>query len=123
MDEYKKSKGMTTAELALRLGTTLGTLNAYLYRATIKPSLEFLQGAASLAGCSVSEFIDDPGSKPAGIDLSGYSDIDRYRFEQMIRILSNKAFSDADKDLMLEDLRNRAKAIERNTEPMPRFLR
>jgi len=39
----------------------------YLYRKSGKPSIEKLQRAASLFGCSVTEFVDDPGAEIEGL--------------------------------------------------------
>jgi transcriptional regulator with XRE-family HTH domain len=71
---YRKAKGITRKQLAVELGLKDATLDGYLYGSVGKPSIEVLQLAASLFGCSVLEFVDDPGDDlegaAAGLQLS-----------------------------------------------------
>jgi transcriptional regulator with XRE-family HTH domain len=111
-DRYKAAHKLTTKKVAELLHTTLGTLNAYLYRKTAKPSLEFLQNAALVFGCSVSIFIDDPGAdRPTSVDLSPYSEIDRYRFDQIVHTLDDPRLSDDDRQMLFEDFKRQANWI------------
>lgn len=111
-DRFKAGEQLTSKDAAITLGTTIGTMNAYLYRSTAKPSLDFLQNAAKIFGCSVSLFIDDPGAdRPTAADLSSYSEIDRYRFDQIVHTLGDARLSDADKQMLFEDLKSRANWI------------
>jgi transcriptional regulator with XRE-family HTH domain len=67
---YRKTKGITLDQFAVELGLKRDTLNGYLYGKVGKPSLEVLQVAASLFGCSLLEFVDDPGDESAELLLS-----------------------------------------------------
>ena len=64
---YRKTKGITLDQFAVELGLKRDTLNGYLYGKVGKPSLEVLQLAASLFGCSILEFVDDPGDDVEGL--------------------------------------------------------
>jgi transcriptional regulator with XRE-family HTH domain len=76
-DAWKKARQLTTAEASGTLQVTEGTLKALLYRKTYKPGLEILQRAAAVFGCSVSEFIDDPGASAGGVDVAELRPEDR----------------------------------------------
>ena len=66
--EYQDRTGRTQAEVAEDLGTTYGTLRWWL--AGVRPPKNAnLQNIVAVLGppCSMAEFIDDPGSPPAGL--------------------------------------------------------
>lgn len=100
---YKSANGGTTEDVAVLLGSTKGTLNAYLYRKDTKPSLEFLQRAAALMGVSVTMFIDDPTPNSPGVDLSTLDPLDRARFGRMVQAIGGGVLTEDDKDALFED--------------------
>ena len=67
-----KKEGLTMTEVAEKLGTTYNTLRQYISvaRKDTRPSLEFIQRAAALFECSVTEFIDNPGEPMQGLALA-----------------------------------------------------
>lgn len=107
LKKYKKAQGITAKGAAERFGTTVGTLNAYLSRKDTQPSLEWLQTACGVMGISVSQFIDDPGAdRPSTLDLSSFSEIDRYRFDQIIHELGDEKLTDEDRQMLFEDFKS-----------------
>lgn len=84
MDEWRKRQGLTIAETAGQLGLTYNTLRQYTSpaRRDTKPSIELLQKATTLFGCSLTEFVDDPGAPPDGAAPDS-SEVDRF----MLRII------------------------------------
>ncbi|MCL1908887.1 MAG: helix-turn-helix transcriptional regulator [Holophagaceae bacterium] len=50
-----------------KLGINLFTYRNYLYGSK-KPGIKTLKAAARLFGCSITEFVDNPGAPPPGID-------------------------------------------------------
>lgn len=107
LKEYGKAQSLTQAEVATQLGLTLSTLRMYLYDTTRRPTQRTLEKASQLFGCSVTEWIDDPGAeRPGGVDLSNESPIDRYRFDQMLIAMSDKSLSDVDRQILFEDFMN-----------------
>lgn len=101
---YQARTGKTQAQVAEDLGTSYGTLRFWL-SGTRRPELPTLQKFASVFqdGCTVSEFFDDPGAAPAGIDLSSYSEVDRHRLLRMIQAISDDSLSTEDRDICVED--------------------
>lgn len=63
---HRKVSGLKLGEIAPLIGLKESTLKDYLYRNDAKPSLEVLQAASTLFGCSLLEFVDDPGGQPPG---------------------------------------------------------
>lgn len=68
LQEYSARTGLKHDQIAEALGVTRGSLRAYAY-GTKKPGIKFLQSAASLFGCSVTVFVDDPGGPQVMPDL------------------------------------------------------
>jgi transcriptional regulator with XRE-family HTH domain len=102
---YQEKTGKTQAEVAADLGMALASLRQLLYQKARQASLETCQKAATLFGCSVTEFIDDPGSKPGGVDLpSDASPIQRWWFEQSIQALGDEELDDDDRRSIFDDL-------------------
>ena len=114
---YKNERGVNSVGLAEDLGTTVGTLNAYLYRKDTRPSLEFLQNAARLFGSSVTLFIDDPGGLPEGFRLSDDATPgQRYLVERSLQCLTDHDLTDEDRRQIVDDMiraADRLKAINR----------
>lgn len=87
---YRSSAGVKLADVADSIGLKEQTLKDYLYRKDVKPSLEVLQKAASTFGCSVTEFIDDPGaSVPPGINPAEWAET-----SERTRVLASAMFQD-----------------------------
>ena len=72
--EYQQRTGKTQAEVAKNLDTTYGTLRFWL-SGVRPPKKENLQLAAALFGCSITEFIDDPGNPLPGIDPLAWASV------------------------------------------------
>jgi len=63
---YQVKTGKTQAQVADDLGVSLPTFRNYLYGSKT-PGLATIQKAAVLFGCSITEFVDDPGAEaPTG---------------------------------------------------------
>lgn len=108
--EYRTTQKITLAKVAELVGLEESTLKDYLYKRHIKPSLEVLQKAAALFGCSVTEFLDDPGAEIAGQDLSGLSESKRFAARVMMEDMKAEDLSDEDILTLMEDHR---RALER----------
>ena len=72
--EYRSKHHLTPDEMAMRLGLKPSTYTGYLYKKKGKPGVEVLQLAAGLFGCSVLEFMDDPGAPVAGVGAESFSE-------------------------------------------------
>ena len=68
LKEYQGRTGRTQVQVADDLGTTYGTLRFWL-SGTRPPNRENLHRAATVFGCSITDFIDDPGA-----DVPGYGE-------------------------------------------------
>jgi transcriptional regulator with XRE-family HTH domain len=87
---HRVKAGVKLADIAESIGLKEQTLKDYLYRKDVKPSLEVLQKAAVNFGCSITEFIDDPGaSAPPGIDPDQWSEA-----SERTRVLASAMFQD-----------------------------
>jgi transcriptional regulator with XRE-family HTH domain len=80
--EYQARTGVTQDGVAEVLGTTTGTLRGWLYNRKRRPSFDTLQAAAALFGCSVTEFVDDPGAPPEGAPVDA-TEFDRFMLRAM----------------------------------------
>lgn len=103
LKEYQKQTGKTQAQAAIDLGLSLDGLRQILYQKKRRARLDTCQRAASVFGCSVTEFLDDPGANPAGVDLSTHTPMDRYRFGRMIESMNELPLTEEDKDILFED--------------------
>jgi transcriptional regulator with XRE-family HTH domain len=75
LTRYRKERGITLDQVALELGLTRNSLMGYLYKKDgARPGLDKLQKAAALFGCSVTEFLDDPGAPVPGVAPQGYGE-------------------------------------------------
>ena len=86
---YQDSTGKTQAETSADLGVELGSLRFWLYQKKRKPSFDTLQKAAALFRCSITDFIDDPGTPQAGIDQMAWSEV-----SERTRVLASAMFQD-----------------------------
>ena len=88
LKKYQEATGKTQALVAVDLGTTYGTLRFWL-SGTRPPKVENLQKAAFLFGCSVTEFLEDPGNVPAGLDPNNWAEA-----SERTRVLASAMFED-----------------------------
>lgn len=94
---------VTHKQIAKSLGISEGHLRNVLYRPTYTLSVDALQRAARLFGCSITEFIDDPNIKPAGQELTGLSDQARFFAIVLVKDLVSGDLSDDDRQELWED--------------------
>lgn len=66
VEGFRDREGMTNESVAPLLGTTSGTLHAWLYGKGPRPRLESLVKAAEVLGCDLAEFYPT-GELPAGL--------------------------------------------------------
>jgi len=97
-------EGRTQEWVADQLGLSLSHFRNSLYRPEKRLGVDALSKSAGLFGCSVAEFVDDPGASPAGIDLSNESPLNRFWFNRMIQALSDSILTDDDRAILFEDL-------------------
>jgi transcriptional regulator with XRE-family HTH domain len=108
VEAYQAETGENHLQIAERLGVSLSTFRNWLYGQKT-PGFKAKQRAALLFGCDVNEFIDNGGAdRPTSVDLTTFSEIDRYRFDQIIKTLGDERLSDNDRQMLFEDLRSRA---------------
>ena len=70
--EYQAKTGEGQRTISEKLGINLFTYRNYLYGSK-KPGIKTLKAAARLFGCSITEFVDDPGAPPPGIDRNAWA--------------------------------------------------
>jgi len=121
LKEYQARTGKTQAQVAKDLGTTYGTLRFWL-SGTRPPRVENLQAAVILFGngCSLSEFIDDPGKEIAGVDVTQLSEKRRFLAGLMFEGITAEGLSDEDAQLLYEDWLanlNRLRALKARMRP------
>jgi len=104
LEGYLSEHDKTQAEVCDLLGIKLTYLRNTLYRSDKRLSVDILSKAAAIFGCSVTEFIDDPGSAPGGIDLSAISPNDRFRCERAFKILTVEDLTDSQHQMLLAEL-------------------
>jgi len=74
------------------------------------PPEEVKRKAAEIFGCSIFEFVDDPGGQAAGQDLTGLSDKRRFLARLMLEDLRAEDLTDEDVKILMED---HQRALER----------
>ena len=106
--QYQSDTGATQAKIAEELGTTVGTLRQWLYNKTRQPELETLQRLAGFFKVPVTDFIDNPGEKVIGHDLTNLSDQARFLLTMIVKDYAAEDLSDEDRRFLAEDyLRSR----------------
>lgn len=100
--EYQARTDKTQAEVASELETTYGTLMFWL-SGSRPPKRENMQRAAALFGCSVTEFMDDPGATVAGRSTADLSEARRFVSGQMFKDITADDLSDEDAMVLYED--------------------
>ncbi len=106
VDAFKAKKALLSKEMAAELGLKPSTLNAYLYDPRTRPSEEMLRRAAILFGCSILEFMDDPGAAPGGQSLADFSEQSRFFANLIIKDLKAEDLSDDDRRILFEDFQH-----------------
>lgn len=88
LKRYQEVTKKTQAQVADDLGTTYGTLRFWL-SGTRPPKVENMKKAATLFGCRVTDFIDDPMEVPPGIDPEKWTQV-----SEKSRVLASAMFED-----------------------------
>ena len=92
LEQYRERTGATIAEVAKLLGVSESSVYSYCSRETSQPSENTKKAAAKLFGCPITEFIDDPGSPPPGIDPERWAEA-----SERSRVLASAMFEDLTK--------------------------
>lgn len=100
--KYKKEHRIKHEDVAHRLDIKIAYLRNLLYGQK-KPSFEFIQRAAALFECKLTEFIDDPGEKIAGEDASSLTPKRRFLAQMMFERYSSEDLTDEDAELLFQD--------------------
>lgn len=116
IEAFKEQMGAETGrkillrDVAQMLGLKESTLYGYMYAPDTMPSLQVLQRASALFGCTVIEFIDDPGGGRLGQDLSYLSPQARFLADLTLKDLAAGDLTDDDRRFLWED---HIRAVER----------
>jgi transcriptional regulator with XRE-family HTH domain len=122
--QYCKENDLLTARGAVKLPVVADlfnlcehTLKQFLqYKARARPHLDTLTHIAGVLGCSVSEFVDDPGEPPPGMQQEQWAEL-----SDQERAFASTMYSDITRqDLSLAEKRAFFTAYE---ELRDRFLR
>jgi transcriptional regulator with XRE-family HTH domain len=105
-DQFKVVEGIASKVLAERLRLRPSTLNQYLYNPRTRPSEDVLRRAAILFGCSILEFLDDPGSSFESQVLSPLTEQSRFFATLIIKDLKAEDLSDDDRRILFEDFQH-----------------
>lgn len=81
VNAFRKANGLSRPEVAQRLGIDDGSLHSLMYDKSRGYSLDLLKRAAALFGCSLHEWIDDPGGAPP--EMAEASELDRFMARTM----------------------------------------
>jgi transcriptional regulator with XRE-family HTH domain len=96
--DYQTKSGETQGVISGKLGINPFTYRNYLYGSK-KPGIKTLKAAARLFGCSITEFIDDPGISPPGIDKEPWASASEWDRALGRAILEDlKSIQDDEKD-------------------------
>lgn len=99
---YRERAGKTNAQVAVDLKTTPGTLKFWL-SGTRPPHIESLQWAATVFGCSVTEFVDDPNQEVAGQSTEGMSEKGRFLSSLMFDKFNAPDLTDEDREILFKE--------------------
>jgi len=99
-----KATGQNQEQFADALGVARSSLRFWMYQRKRRPSFEVLKNAAAVLGCSVTEFVDDPGrAQVPGVGQetwAGASERDRLISQAMFADISADDLSEEDKDML-----------------------
>ncbi|MDR2697139.1 MAG: helix-turn-helix domain-containing protein [Holophagales bacterium] len=97
LEKYQAKTGKKQAEVAEDLNMSLHGLRQILYQKGRRCSFETAQRASALFGVSVTEFMDDPGAPPYGMDQEKWAAI-----RERDRVIASAMFSDITADQLTE---------------------
>jgi hypothetical protein len=101
---HLKKTGETQAQFAQdHLGLSLSHFRNCLYRDEKRLGVDALSTSAGLFGCSVSEFIDDPGAEVAGQTTDGLSEKSRFLASLMFDKFKSSDLTDDDREILYQD--------------------
>jgi len=118
---FRKASGKRLQEVAELLGLKESTLKDYLYREDVRPSLQVLQQAAALFGCSVTEFIDDPGAQIAGLDPGDLGQLSAAKRAVMNMVFQRLKHGDVTDEQAMQYLKGLDVLVELGKVRKPRF--
>jgi len=117
---YHEATGQSHEQMADAMGVARSSLRFWLYQRKRRPSFEVLKRAAAVLGCSVTEFVDDPGSVQApGVDQdawSGASERDRHIIQTVFADLTAADFTDEDKGMLFAAWKSEVAKLRRYRE-------
>jgi transcriptional regulator with XRE-family HTH domain len=119
--QYCKTNGLLTPRGAVKLPVVADkfnlceqTLKQFLqYKSRARPHLDTLTYIAGVLGCSVSEFVDDPGEPPPGMQRGQWAELseqERGYVSEMWADMTRKDLSPAEKQALFhayEETRDR----------------
>ena len=115
LGEYQAKTGKNQLQAAADLGVARSSLRFWLYQRRRGPSLDVLRRASALFGCSVTEFIDDPGAAKlpgvADADWAGASEWDRLMAKSIFQDVTGDDLSMAEKEAVLKAYRAAKKMV------------
>jgi hypothetical protein len=97
LEKYQVKTGKKQAEVAEDLNMSLHGLRQILYQKGRRCSFETAQRASALFGASVTEFLDDPGAPPPGVDQEKWAVI-----SERDRVIASAMFADITADQLTE---------------------
>ena len=100
---HLKLKGETQAQFAALLGLSLTHFRNGLYREEKRLGVDALSQSAGIFGCSVSEFVDDPGAEIAGQTTEGLSEKSRFLASLMFDKFKASDLTDEDREILYQD--------------------
>lgn len=96
--QYRQANRCKLEDVAAGIGLKDSSLKDYLYRKDVKPSIEVLQNASRLFGCSLTEFVDDPAGALSGVatseEMAKLTEAKRLVAKMLFHDLSGDALSD-----------------------------
>jgi transcriptional regulator with XRE-family HTH domain len=101
---YQKATGLSQEEVADAMGVARSSLRFWMYQRRRRPSFDVLKSAAAVLGCSVMEFVDDPGqARVPGVERdawAGSSERDRVIAQAMFSDITSEDLTEEDKDML-----------------------
>ena len=93
----------TSQDFATAIGKSLASFYTYRTRTTSRPPQEMLVKMADVLGCSITEFIADPGATIAGQDVKGLTEKEQFLAEMMFNKYRDPDLTEEDRLLLFED--------------------
>lgn len=100
---FVNSRGsLNITDLADTFGIAASTLKQFLQnKKRLRPHYDTLSDIAAIVGCSVTEFMDDPGTSPTGTHLDQWIEA-----SERDRMIASAMFHDITADELSEDEKN-----------------